>query len=115
VAKVFESVAFGSPWRERQHRIETVKGLDGGLFIHTENSRMGGRFRLESDDFGRRLLELQARLGPHHGHTHMVRAILIKNFRKRACTIGRDLAENGHCVIERPSPMQRTPRWRNCG
>ena len=43
------------------------------------------------------------------------RAILIRNFRKRACTIGRDLRENGDCVIKRQSPMQRTPRWRNCG
>ena len=43
------------------------------------------------------------------------RAILIRNFRKRACTIGRDLPENEDCAVKRQSPMQRMPRWRNCG
>jgi hypothetical protein len=45
VAKVFESVTFGAPRRERQDGVETVKGLDGALFIDTENSCMGRRLR----------------------------------------------------------------------
>src|SRR4029453_10128713 len=88
VAKVFESVAFGPARRERQHGIETIKGLNGALFIDTENSRMGRRLQVETDDSGRLLLELrviadhvvatpvrlQPRLSPHPGHTHMVNA-----------------------------------------
>src|SRR6476660_133307 len=45
VAKVFESVTFGPARRERQDGIETIKGLNGALFIDTENSRMGRRLQ----------------------------------------------------------------------
>ena len=45
--KVFESVTFGAPRRERQDGVETVKGLDGALFIDTENSCMGRRLQVE--------------------------------------------------------------------
>jgi hypothetical protein len=86
VAKVFESVTFGAPRRERQDGVETVKGLDGALFIDTENSCMGRRLQVETDDSGRLLLKLwviadhvvatpvrlQPPLSPHPGHTHMV-------------------------------------------
>ena len=88
VAKVFETVTFGPARRERQDGIETIKGLNGALFIHTENSRMGRRLQVETNDCGRLLLELrviadhvvatpvrlQPRLSPHPGHTHMVNA-----------------------------------------
>jgi hypothetical protein len=88
VAEVFESVTFGPSGRERQDGIETIKGLNGALFIDTENSRMGRRLQVETDDCGCLLLELrviadhvvatpvrlQPRLGPHPGHTHMVNA-----------------------------------------
>ena len=88
VAKVFESVTFGPSGRERQDGIETIKGLNSALFIDTENSRMGRRLQVETDDSSRLLLELrviadhvvatpvrlQPRLGPHPGHTHMVNA-----------------------------------------
>jgi hypothetical protein len=86
VTEVFESVTFGPSRRERQDGIETIKGLNGALFIDTENSRMGRRLQVETDDSSRLLLELgviaghvvatpvrlQPRLGPHPGHTHMV-------------------------------------------
>ena len=66
--------------------VETVKGLDGALFIDTENSCMGRRLQVETDDSGCLLLKLwviadhvvatpvrlQPRLSPHPGHTHMV-------------------------------------------
>ena len=58
VAKVFESVTFGAPRRKRQDGVETVKGLDGALFIDTENSCMGRRLQVETDDSGRLLLKL---------------------------------------------------------
>jgi len=88
VAKVFESVTFGPARRERQDGIETIKGLNGALFIDTENSRMGRRLQVETDDCGRLLLKLrviadhvvatpvrlQPCLSPHPGHTHMVNA-----------------------------------------
>ena len=88
VAKVFESVTFGPSGREWQDGIQTIKGLNGTLFIDTENSRMGRRLQIETDDSSRLLLELgviadhvvatpvrlQPRLGPHPGHTHMVNA-----------------------------------------
>ena len=45
VAKVFESVTFGSPRRERQDGVQTIQGLNGALFIDTENSRVGRSFR----------------------------------------------------------------------
>jgi hypothetical protein len=51
VAKVFESVTFGATRRERQDWVETVKGLDGALFIDTEDSRMSRRFQAKTDDF----------------------------------------------------------------
>jgi hypothetical protein len=52
VAKGFESVTFGPSRRERQEGIQTVQGLNGALFIDTENSRMGGRLQRETDDSG---------------------------------------------------------------
>jgi hypothetical protein len=33
MAEVFEPVAFSSPGRERQYRVEPIKGLNGALFI----------------------------------------------------------------------------------
>ena len=39
--------------REGQDGIETIKGLNGTLFINTENSRMGRRLQVETDDCGR--------------------------------------------------------------
>ena len=35
--------------------IQTIKGLNGALFIDTENSRMGRRLQIETDDCGRLL------------------------------------------------------------
>jgi hypothetical protein len=57
LAKVFESVTFGAPRREGQDGVETVKGLDGALFIDTENGCMGRRFQVEPNDCGRLALE----------------------------------------------------------
>ena len=86
MAKVFKSVTFGPPWRKGQDEDQTVQGLNGALFVDTENRCMGRRLQVEPNDCGRLLLEfrviadhvaatsvrLQSRLGPHPGHPHMV-------------------------------------------
>src|SRR5215207_144284 len=86
MAKVFKSVTFGPPWRKGQDGVQTVQGLNGALFIDTENRCVGRRLQVEPNDCGRLLLEfrviadhvaatpvrLQSRLGPHPGHPHMV-------------------------------------------
>ena len=41
---------FGASRRERQDRIETVQGLNGGLLIEAEYSRMLRRAQLEAED-----------------------------------------------------------------
>ena len=40
MAVVLEAVAFGASRRERQDGIETVQGLNGGLFIDAEHGCM---------------------------------------------------------------------------
>ena len=79
VAKVFETVTFGPARRERQDGIETIKGLNGALFIDTGNSPHGRRLQVETNDCGRLLLELRViadhvvatpvRLQPRLAHT----------------------------------------------
>src|SRR6476660_1962814 len=43
-------MTLGPSRRERQHRIEPVEGLDGGLFVHAEDGAMGWRGQIESDN-----------------------------------------------------------------
>jgi hypothetical protein len=50
MAKVLESVAFGSPRRERKHRIQAIERLDGCLFIKTEYGGVLGRLQVKTDD-----------------------------------------------------------------
>src|SRR5215472_3068392 len=40
VAIVFEAMPLRATRRERQHRVESIQRLNGGLLIDTENSRM---------------------------------------------------------------------------
>ena len=44
MAIVLEAMPFGSPWRERQNRVQAIKCLDGTLFVDAEYSRMHRRF-----------------------------------------------------------------------
>lgn len=50
VAVVFEPVPLGPAGREWQHRVEAIEGLDGGLFIHTEDGSVNGWPEVEADD-----------------------------------------------------------------
>jgi len=56
---VFEAVALGPTRRKRKNRVEPVQGLDRGLFIHAENSRMPGRIQIQTDDVSRFALEIR--------------------------------------------------------
>ena len=42
---VLEAMTFRAPRRERQHRIESVQGLDRRLLIHTEHASHAGERR----------------------------------------------------------------------
>ena len=53
VAIVFKPMALEPPGRQRQHWIQPVQGLDGGLFVHAKHRRMLRRFDVQSDNIGR--------------------------------------------------------------
>src|SRR2546423_10758811 len=41
VSVVFKAVAFSAPWRHRQNWVQSIKGLNGALFVYAENGRIG--------------------------------------------------------------------------
>ena len=61
---VFKPVALQPPGRQRQHWIQPVQGLDGGLFVHAKHRRMLRRFDVQSDNIGR----LSLKVGVVGGH-----------------------------------------------
>src|SRR5580765_6457150 len=85
VAKVFKAVRLGPPRRKRQHRIQSIQGLNRGLFINAKDCGMGRRLQIEANDVGRLGLEvriiadhvmaqtvrLQPVASPDPGHHHM--------------------------------------------
>jgi len=52
-------MAFGAPWRERQHRVEPVEGLNCSLLVHTEHRCVLRRLQVKTDNVGGFLLELR--------------------------------------------------------
>jgi hypothetical protein len=40
VPVVLKTVPFGTTWRERKHRIETIQSLNRGLFINAKDDGM---------------------------------------------------------------------------
>ena len=52
VTEILEPMTLGPSRRERQHRIEPVEGLDGGLFVHAEDGAMGWRSQIQSNEVG---------------------------------------------------------------
>ena len=82
VPVVLEAVAFGASRRERQHGIETVQGLNGGLLINAEHGGVLRRAQIEAEDVGRfgfelgivaghvtfETVRLQARFSPNPMH-----------------------------------------------
>src|SRR5438552_7991130 len=63
VAMVFKPMSLGSPWRERQHRVQAIQRLNGCLFIHTEDRSVGRRFKIEADDVTRLGLKVRVVAG----------------------------------------------------
>jgi hypothetical protein len=52
VTEILKPMTLSPSRRERQHGIEPVEGLDGGLFVHAEDGGMGRRGQIESNDLG---------------------------------------------------------------
>ena len=52
MAVVFKAVALDSSRRERQHGIEPVQGLNGGLFVDAKDGSVLGRVQVKADDVG---------------------------------------------------------------
>src|SRR4029077_7406583 len=52
MAIVLKAMTLSSPRGKRQHRIQPIKGLDGALFIHTEDRSVHWRFKIQSDNIG---------------------------------------------------------------
>src|SRR5438477_8715632 len=82
---VLKAVTFGSPWRERQHRVFAIQRLNGRCLIDAEQRCMLRRIEVQANDvsgFGLELrivgrhIALQSMrskpvLGPYSGHRHM--------------------------------------------
>ena len=52
MTEILEPMTLGPSRRKRQHGIEPVEGLDGGLFVHAEDRGMGWRGQIQSNDVG---------------------------------------------------------------
>ena len=88
--EILKAVAFGTPGRKGQNRIEAIESLNGALFIHAEHGRVGRRLQIEADNVGRLGLEgrivaghvmtpsgrLQTGLGPDASNPHVTNAQL---------------------------------------
>ena len=64
VPVILKAVALQPPGRQRQHRIEPVQGLNGGLFVHAKHCRMLRRFDVQPDNISR--LEFEIRVVGGH-------------------------------------------------
>src|SRR5690349_12661774 len=94
VTKVLKSVPLDSPWRQRQHRIKAIKGLNRSLFVDTEHRPMCRRIQIQPNDvsrFGFKLrvirghvafhsLRLEPMLGPYPSHCHVMRTQFLGQF-----------------------------------
>ena len=59
VAEIFEPVTFGTAWRQRQHRIQPIQRLDGGLLIRGKDDRVLRRIQIQTDHVGGLFFELR--------------------------------------------------------
>lgn len=85
VAVILESMTLDATRRKRQHRIEPVQGLNGGLLIDAEHRGMRRRVQVQADDIGglgfevrivrghiaEKPMGLQTMLGPNAGDPHV--------------------------------------------
>jgi hypothetical protein len=58
VAVILKAMGFGSAGRKRQHRIQAVQGLNGGLFVYAKDGGMIRRVQIEADNVSGLLLEV---------------------------------------------------------
>ena len=59
MTKIFKAMPFGSARREGQNRVQAVQGLDGALFIDTEDRRVERRLKVQADNIGGLLFKLE--------------------------------------------------------
>ena len=59
VALLFETVALGSSWRQRQHPVLAVECLDRRLLVHAEHGSVRWRVQVQADHVGRLGLEVR--------------------------------------------------------
>src|SRR5215469_2052601 len=64
---VLKAVAFGSPRRHREHGIEAVQCLYGGLLVHTEQGRVLRRVQVQANDIGSFVLKVGVIAGSYEG------------------------------------------------
>ena len=57
--EIFKAVALGTAGRKGQNRIEPIESLNGALFIHAEDGRVGRRLEVETNNIGRLGLEVR--------------------------------------------------------
>ena len=59
MAVVLKAMPFGPSWRERQHRIEPIQGLDGSLFIQAEDCGVRRWVKIQANDVRRLLFKFR--------------------------------------------------------
>jgi hypothetical protein len=64
VSAVFKAVPFRAPGRERQHGIQSIQGVNRGLFIGRKHDRVLRRIQIQPSDVGRFLLKRRV-VGEH--------------------------------------------------
>ena len=60
---VIKAMACGPARRERQHRVEPIQRLDGGLFIDAEHRGVRGRSQIQPENGRGLVLEIGVRTG----------------------------------------------------
>jgi len=68
---ILKAVPLGPARRKRQHRVQPIQSLNGGLFIDAEDRRVGGRMQIEANDL--RCLGLKVRVIADHVVAQSVR------------------------------------------
>ena len=74
MAIIFNAVPFGASRRQRNHRIETIQGLNRSLLIDTEHRCVLQWIHVQTDDVGGLLFKMSAALGVYWAETPKGRA-----------------------------------------
>src|SRR5438128_9654380 len=119
VTVVFESVPLGPPWREGQHRVKAIQGLDLALFIDAEDGCVLRRIQVEADDVSGLGLEIgvirshvalypvgfQSGVGPRSVDPHVWNAKMLREFAR--CPMGRPVGRLASSGLQDPSLAAR--------